>query len=133
MCLLSPLVLSDSVTPCTVAGQAPLSMEFSRQVYWRELPGPTVEDLPDPEIESMSLASPALAGRFFTTEPPGKPHDGISHRLMIMLITMLITRDYMLLLFSCSVVSDSLDPMDCSTAGFPVLCQLQEVAQTQVH
>ena len=121
------------MTPCTVAGQAPLSMEFSRQVYWRELPDPTVEDLPDPEIESMSLASPALAGRFFTTEPPGKPHDGISHRLMIMLITMLITRDYMLLLFSCSVVSDSLDPMDCSTAGFPVLCQLQEFAQTQVH
>ena len=29
-------------------------------------------DLPDPGIKPMSLASPALAGRFFTTEPPGK-------------------------------------------------------------
>ena len=30
-------------------------------------------DLPDPEVEPASLASPALASRFFTTEPPGKP------------------------------------------------------------
>ena len=39
------------------------------------MPGPATEDLPDPGIESMSLASPALAGSFFTTEPLGKsPH-----------------------------------------------------------
>ena len=30
-------------------------------------------DLSDPRIEPESLASPALAGRFFTTEPPEKP------------------------------------------------------------
>ena len=38
-----------------------------------ELPFPSPEDLPDPEIEPTFLISPALAGGFFTTEPPGKP------------------------------------------------------------
>ena len=58
------------VTPWTVACQAPLSMEFSRQEYWSGLPFPPPEDLPDPGIEPVS---PALAGGFFTTEAPGKP------------------------------------------------------------
>ena len=48
-------------------------MEFSRQVYWDGLPFLTPRDLPDSEIEPKSLASPALAGEFFTTEQPGKP------------------------------------------------------------
>ena len=59
---------------CTL--QAPLSMEFSRQEYWSGLPFPTPQDLPNPGIELTSPASPAipaLAGRFFTTAPPGKP------------------------------------------------------------
>ena len=51
----------------TVAFQAPLSMEFSRQEYWSGLPFPSPEDLPDPRIKPASLTSPALAGRFFTT------------------------------------------------------------------
>ena len=59
------------VTPWTVACQAPLSMEFSRQEYWSGLPCPPPEDLSDPGIEPMSLMSPALAGGFFTIEPPG--------------------------------------------------------------
>ena len=58
-------------TPWTAAHQAPLSVEFSRQEYWSGLPFPTPGDLPDPEIKLASLASPALAGRFFTTLPPG--------------------------------------------------------------
>ena len=62
--------MSDSVTSWTVAGQAPLSMRFPRREYWSGLPFPPPWDLPDPGIEP---ASPALAGRFFTTEPPGKP------------------------------------------------------------
>ena len=45
-------------------------MGFSRQEYWSGLPFPSPGDLPDPGIE---LESPALAGRFFTTEPPGSP------------------------------------------------------------
>ena len=53
--------------PWTVARQAPPSMEFSRQEYWSGLPFPPPGYLPDPEIEPASLVSPALAGRFFTT------------------------------------------------------------------
>ena len=58
------------VTPWTVACQAPLSMESSRQEYWSGLPFPPPGDLPDLGIELTSLVSPALAGRFFTIEPP---------------------------------------------------------------
>ena len=57
-------------TPWTVAHQVPLPMEFSRQEYWSGLPFPTPGDPPDPGIKPTS---PALAGRFFTTELPGKP------------------------------------------------------------
>ena len=42
-------------------------MEFSKQENWSGLPFPLPGDLPDPEIEPMSLLAPALAGRFFTT------------------------------------------------------------------
>ena len=44
-------------------------MGFSRQEYWSGLPFPTPGNLPNPEIVSRSLASLALTGRFFTTEP----------------------------------------------------------------
>ena len=53
--------------PWTVAHQAPLSMEFSRQEYWIGLPCPSPKDLPNPGIEPKSFTSPALAGRLFTT------------------------------------------------------------------
>ena len=46
--------------------QAPLSMGCSRQEYWSGFPCPPPGDLPESEIELMSLISPALAGRFFT-------------------------------------------------------------------
>ena len=59
-------------TPWNVALQAPLSMGFSRQEYWGRLPFPPPEDLLNPGIEPAALASPALAGGFLTTEPPGK-------------------------------------------------------------
>ena len=49
-------------------------MEFSRQEYWRRNLFPTPGFLPGPGNELASSASPALAGRFFTTEPPGKPN-----------------------------------------------------------
>ena len=48
------------------------SMWFPRQEYWSRLPFPNPEHLPDPGIAPVSPESPALAGRFFTTEPPGK-------------------------------------------------------------
>ena len=68
VCVLSHVWLS--VTPRTVVDQASLSMGFSQQEYWSGLPFPSPEDLPDPGIEPTSLASPALAGRFFSTVPP---------------------------------------------------------------
>ena len=51
----------------TVAHQAPLSMEFSRQEHWSGLPCPPPGDLPGPGMEPGSLLSSALAGRLFTT------------------------------------------------------------------
>ena len=48
-------------------------MGFPRQEYLSRLPFPSPGDLPDPEIKPESLTSPALAGRFFTAEPPEKP------------------------------------------------------------
>ena len=65
-------IVSDSVTPWTVAHQAPLSMGFPRQEYWSGLLFSSPGFLPDSEIEPKSLALPVLAGRFFTTESPGK-------------------------------------------------------------
>ena len=55
------------VTPWTVAFQAPLSMEFSRQEEWNGLPFPTPGNLPNPGIELASPVSPALASGFLTT------------------------------------------------------------------
>ena len=55
----------------TVAYQAPLFMGFLRQEYCTGLPFPTPGDLLNPGTKP---ASPVLAGRCFTTEPPGKPH-----------------------------------------------------------
>ena len=79
---MSPLFFSHSVlsaqplsrvqlfmTPWTVAHQASLSMEFSRQECWSELPFPIPGDLPDPGIEPASLTAPALAYGFLTTAP----------------------------------------------------------------
>ena len=63
-------VVSDSVTPRTVALQAPLSMGFPRKKYRSELPFPSPGDIPNLEIKPES---PALAGGFTTTESPGKP------------------------------------------------------------
>ena len=66
-------VVSDSVTLWTVAYQALLSMEFSRQEYWSRLPGPPPGDLPDSGLEPMSPASRAFQADSLPTGPPGKP------------------------------------------------------------
>ena len=60
-------------SPWTVALQAPLYMEFSRQEYWSGLPFPTVVDLPDPGREPMSLVSPALAADSLALHHLGSP------------------------------------------------------------
>ena len=64
----------------TEACQAHLSMEFSRQEYWGGLPFPPPEDLPEPGFKPAFPGSLALAGRFFTTAPPGKPDGKMAGR-----------------------------------------------------
>ena len=65
---LSPVQLF--VTPWTVAQQAPLSMEFSRQEHWSGLPFPSPGDPPYPGVKPRS---PALQVDSLPSEPPGKP------------------------------------------------------------
>ena len=60
----------------TIVRQAPLSMGFTRQEHWRQLPFPSPGDLPDPGIEPASIASPALVGVL-----PGKPHSNVTSAL----------------------------------------------------
>ena len=67
MCV-SHSVVSDFAIPWTVAHQAPLSMEFSRQEYWSGLPFPAPEDLPDSGIEP---GSPALQADSLPSELKG--------------------------------------------------------------
>ena len=75
VCIVSGAQLLSGIRLCailwTVAHQAPLSMEFSRQEYWSGLLFSPPGDLPDPGIEP---SSPQLAGRFFTAELLGKPN-----------------------------------------------------------
>ena len=67
--------MSDSVRPLwTIAHQAPLSMTFSRQKYWSGLPCPPPVDLPDAEIEPVSLLSPESADGLFTSSATWEAH-----------------------------------------------------------
>ena len=61
------VVSSSFVTPWTVAYQAPMPIVFSRREYWNGLPFPSADYLSNP---GRKFTSPALAGGFFTTEPP---------------------------------------------------------------
>ena len=64
-----------------LARQAPLSMGFSRQEYCSVFPYPPLGDLPDPGIEPSPPVSPALAGRFVTTVPPGELFSSYNYTL----------------------------------------------------
>ena len=81
-CCLVDKLCQTIVTPRTVAHQVPLSLGFPRQEYWSGLPFSSPGDLPDPGIEPMF---PALAGEFFTTEPPGKPSKCIGLSFLVIL------------------------------------------------
>ena len=81
-------LLQSCLTAWTVAHQAPLSMGFSRQEYWSELPFPPPGDLPNPGIELVSLVSPALAGGFFTISMTWE-----AHRMVVLLFKRLYFRD----------------------------------------
>ena len=88
------------MTPWTVACSSVLVISQAQE-YWSGLPFPSPGDLPDPNIEPVS---PALAGGFFTIEPPGKP--------FIFLVTLKVS-----VAQSCPTVCD---PMDCSLPGSSV-------------
>ena len=72
-------------TSWMVAHQAPLSMGFSRQEYGSGLPCLPPGDLPDPEIEPLSLTSPALQAGSLPLAPPGKTlrHDWLTDKMLV--------------------------------------------------
>ena len=83
-CLVTEVIYDSFVIPWTVACQAPLSMEFSRQEYWGGLPFPSLRDLSDPGIKPTS---PALEGRLLPLSHQGSPpvtylidNDGINRK-----------------------------------------------------
>ena len=91
------------VTLWTVSCQAPQSVGFPRQEYWNGLPFPSPGDLPDPGIKLESLTSPVLVGGFFTTSATWEaPVNYISS-----------------VQFSCSVMSNSLQPHGLQHARLP--------------
>ena len=69
MCV-SCLVMSDSVIPWTVAPQALLAMDYSKQEYWSGLPFSSPGDFPNPGIEP---GPPVLQADALYSEPSGKP------------------------------------------------------------
>ena len=66
------------VTLWTVACQGPLAMWFSRGEYWSGLPCPPPGALPYPRKEPVSLMSPALVGRFYTTSAAWEAPDQVN-------------------------------------------------------
>ena len=113
MCVCVHSCVQIFVSLWTVTCQAPLSMGCSKKEYWGGLPFPPPGCLSNPGIEP---ASPELTGRFFSTEPPGKPH---------------------ILPYCCCSVPQLYpalcDPMNYSTPSFSILHCLWEFAQTHVH
>ena len=66
-------VVSNSLQPRELQSTTPLSMELSRQEYWSGFVISCSRDLTNPGIKPISPVSRAGTGRFFITEPPGKP------------------------------------------------------------
>ena len=101
--------LTHYQSPWTVAHQAPLFMEFSRQQYWGGLPSPSPKDLPDPWIKPRF---PALQA---DSLPAGLPRSLLSFSLVAQ---------------SCPTLCD---PMNRSMPGLPVHHQLPQSTQTHIH
>ena len=73
--------MSNSAIPWTGAWQVPLAMGLFRQEYWSKLPCPPPRDLSNAGIEHAPPAS-ALAGRLFTTKPPGKSIESVKQHFL---------------------------------------------------
>ena len=114
VCVCAPCCVRFFVTPAwTVARQVPRSMGLSRQEYWSGLPLHSPGDLPDPGVEHVSLASPALAGRFFTYCTMSQAWIQLSSVAQ-----------------SCLTLYDRVNH---STPGLSVHHQLPEFTQTHIH
>ena len=96
-------------TSWTIAHQVPLSMGFLRQDYWNGLPFPSPGDLPEPGIKSTA---PALGGKFFTTEPPGKT---TTHLQVLFFFFNLYSNLHQILLAHSSVARRIFDPSQIIT------------------
>ena len=133
VCLCSVTQLCPTLTPmdCSSPDSSVHGIYRARILKWVAIA--SSRDLPDPGIKPMS---PALAGGFFTTEPPGKPTVTyftlkyllfwkIHHRFHLYFIKLEI---FLLSKYQFSSVTQSCptlcNPMDCSTPGFPVHPQL---------
>ena len=131
MCaVFSHSVVSNSATSWTVAHQAPLSLGFFRQQYWSGLPFPTPGDLLNLGIKPMY---PALAGEFFTTEPPGKLYISISivyHRILTIVSklysrTLLLSILYVTVLHLLTSTSNSITPTSPPSKFWYICLQLR--------
>ena len=69
-CAQSCPILCDPIMDCSPPGSSVHGIFQARLLEW--LPFPNPEHIPGPRIEPMSFVSLALAGKFFTTAPPGK-------------------------------------------------------------
>ena len=78
-------------TDCRLPGSLP--MEFSRQEYWSRLPFPTPGDLSNPEMELVSLVSPALAGGFITINATWEAHVCLLSHFLTLLARLFIHHD----------------------------------------
>ena len=101
----------------TIARQAPLSMGFSRQEYWSELPCLPPGDLLNLEIKPASLMSPALADSIFTTSVTWEAQ-------------LMCSAQFSSVAQLCPTLCD---PMNHSTPGLPIHYQLPGSTQTHVH
>ena len=100
---LSRVQLCDPID-CSPPGSS--VMGFSRQEYWSGLPFPSPGDLTDPGIKP---ASPALAGRFFTAEPPGKPMTALwPHPIPAFLFGSKVVLQNSMDMFRLSYIKDSI-------------------------
>ena len=110
MCIRACSVVLSSATPWTAACQALLSMEFSKQEYWGELPFVSSGDLPDPGIEPVSPA--------WEADSLPLSHQGNLASIQFSSVSQ-----------SCPTLCD---PMNRSTPDLPVHHQLPESTQTLV-
>ena len=111
---LSHVQPSAEPVDCSLPGFSVHGISQARILEWITLS--FSRDPSNPEINPVSPKSPALAGGFFTAEPPGKPHS--------------CSVQFCLVPQSCLTLCD---PMDCSTPGLPVHHQLPDLAQAHVH